>query len=96
MNPNTLKENLIQSEIKKQQKFAHLSATERHEIAILKRKGYSLRDIARALHRSVSSISDECKRNRIKGRCDPRKAHHKAYVRRKYVKYQGMKIVSHP
>lgn len=29
------------------------------------------------------------------GRYDPKKAHHKAYVRRKYAKYQGMKIVEH-
>ena len=32
-------------------------------------------------------------RNSIRGRYNPRKAAHKAYVRRKYAKYQGMKIV---
>lgn len=31
--------------------------------------------------------------NGVKGKYDPIKAHHKAYVRRKYSKYQGMKIV---
>lgn len=29
----------------------------------------------------------------MRGRYNPKKAHHKAYVRRKYAKYQGMKIV---
>jgi IS30 family transposase len=32
----------------------------------------------------------------VKGSYDPAKAHHKAYVRRKYAKYQGMKIVECP
>jgi IS30 family transposase len=41
----------------------------------------------------VSTISDELKRNRIRRSYDPLKAHHKAYVRRKYAKYQGMRIV---
>jgi len=33
------------------------------------------------------------KLNSVNGKYDPIKAHHKAYVRRKYSKYQGMKIV---
>lgn len=41
-------------------------------------------------------MSDELKRNKVKGVYDPAKAHHKAYVRRKYAKYQGMKIVENP
>ncbi len=53
-----------------------------------------MRDIARALKRSVSTISDEIKRNSVSGSYDPTKAHLKARVRRKYAKYQGMKIVS--
>lgn len=63
------------------------------EIGLLKQKRYSLRDIASAMGRAVSTISDEIRRNRVRGRYNPRKAHHKAYVRRKYAKYQGMKIV---
>lgn len=47
------------------------------------------------MRRSVSTISDELKRNRVKGSYDPKKAHHKAYVRRQEAKYQGMKIVQH-
>lgn len=41
----------------------------------------------------MSTVFDEMERNSIRGRYDPRKAAHKAYVRRKYAKYQGMKIV---
>ena len=45
------------------------------------------------MNRSPNTISDEVCRNSVHGRYNPRKAHHKAYVRRKYAKYQGMKIV---
>ncbi len=48
------------------------------------------------MRRSVSTISDELKRNKVKGSYDPKKAHHKAYVRRQEAKYQGMKIVAYP
>ncbi len=45
------------------------------------------------MQRSAATISDEIKLNSVKNRYDPLKAQHKAYVRRKYSKYQGMKIV---
>lgn len=45
--------------------------------------------------RSPNTVSVELYRNRVKEWYDPKKAHHKAYVRRKYAKYQGMKIVAH-
>lgn len=45
------------------------------------------------MKRSVSTISDELRRNTVNGEYDPKKAHHKAYVRRKESKYQGMGIV---
>ncbi len=66
------------------------------EIGYLREKGYSGRAIAHAMRRGKSSIADECVRNRTHGVYDPRKAHHKAYVGRKYAKYQGMRIVHHP
>jgi IS30 family transposase len=69
--------------------------SERCEIFILKKKRYRLLDIAASLGRSVSTVWDELHRNRTRGCYDPVKAHHKAYVRRKYAKYQGMKIVEH-
>jgi IS30 family transposase len=73
----------------------HLSKSERSELGILlKSRKYALRQIAKELKRSVSTISDEIKRNSDKlGRYDSAKANHKSYVRRKYSKFQGMKIV---
>lgn len=55
-----------------------------------------MRDIGRALKKNPSSISREVNGNRVNGEYDPIKAHHKAYVRRKYSKYQGMKIRENP
>jgi transposase, IS30 family len=46
--------------------------------------------------RSISTLSEELKRNKVKGAYDAKKADHKAYVRRKESKFQGMKIVAHP
>lgn len=43
--------------------------------------------------RSASAVSDEISRNRVKGKYNSKKAHHKARVRRKNAKYQGQKIV---
>lgn len=78
----------------KQQKrrFKHITRVERIEISILLNKGYSMRNIAKALDRSVSSISDEIRKNTVDNIYDPKKANHKAYVKRKYSKYQGQKI----
>jgi len=73
-------------------RYKHFNRTERLELSILLKKGYSLRDIGRALKKNPSSVSRELKRNSVKGEYDPYKANYKAYVRRKYSKYQGMKI----
>jgi IS30 family transposase len=59
-------------------------------------KGYSLRAIARTLGRSVCTISNELKRNTVSDSYTPAKAHHKAIVRRKASKFQGMRIVMEP
>ncbi len=56
-------------------------------------KGYSMRAVARAMHRSVSTVSDEVGRNSVRGAYDPAKAHHRAYVRRHNARYQGKKLV---
>ncbi len=78
----------------KKKKYTHIKKAERLEIAILLDKGYSYRDIAKALERSVSSISEEIGNNSVNGAYDPKKANHKAYMKRKYSKYQGMKVTS--
>ncbi len=59
----------------------------------MRKKKYSFQDIADTLGRSVSTIHDEFTRNKVNRKYDPEKAHHKAYVRRKYSKFQGKKIV---
>ena len=63
---------------------------------MLRDKGYSLRAIAKVLDRSVSTVSDELKRNEVAGSYAPAKAQQKAYVRRRESKFQGMKIVLEP
>lgn len=73
-------------------KYHHFSKTERLELSILLKKGYSLRQIALEFGRSPSSVSRELKRNSVLSIYVPRKAQHKARVRRCYSKYQGMKI----
>src|SRR3990167_1499635 len=76
--------------------MAHFSRMERLELSILLKRGYSSRDIGNALGKNHSSVSRELKRNSVNGDYNPIQAHHKAYVRRKYSKYQGMKIREHP
>lgn len=76
-------------------RYSHFSKTERLELSVLLKKGYSQRDISRALRRNPSSVSREIKNNSVNGTYDPLKAHHKAYVKRYYAKYQGMKIRKH-
>lgn len=74
-------------------KASKLTDAERSEIDILHGKGYSARAIAKALGRSPNTIADELKRNSYRdGRYVATRAKQKAYVRRKYAKYQGKKI----
>ena len=73
-------------------RYSHFNRTERLDLSILLKKGYSLRRIAEALGRNHSSVIREVRDNSVNGEYDPRKADHKAYVKRKYSKYQGMKV----
>ena len=74
-------------------KYHHFTKNERNELSILLKKGYSYRAIAPILGKSPPSIGREVKRNMVNGEYEPTKADHHAYVKRKYSKYQGMKIV---
>lgn len=73
-------------------KYKHFTKEERLELSILINKGYSRRDIANALSKNHSSVVRELKRNKVKGRYDPQKANQKARAKRRYSKYQGMKV----
>lgn len=84
--------------------FNHLDQSMRDRVKALLDEGYSIRKISRTLDIPHSTISRELKRNRSgldgrtspskKGLYEPSRAQHKAYVRRKYAKYQGQKIQS--
>lgn len=74
-------------------KASKITDAERSEIDILHAKGYSARAIAKALGRSPNTIALELKRNSCKdGRYVASRAKQKAYVRRKYARYQGKRI----
>jgi IS30 family transposase len=74
-------------------KAPKLTDAERSEIDILHGKGYSARSIAKALGRSPNTIAIELRRNSYQdGRYVAARAKQKAYVRRKYARYQGKKI----
>ena len=72
-------------------KYSQLNLSERAQVEILVSKGYAQKDIALVLGRHPSTMSRELKR-KVRGVYVARKAQHKAYVKRKYSKYQGMKI----
>lgn len=74
--------------------YTHLSRAQRSELAILLAKGYSRRSIAKAICVNVSTVSRELIRNANAYTCEynPQTADQKKYVRRKFSKYQGMKI----
>jgi transposase, IS30 family len=69
-----------------------LSKVERLEIAILLKKQYSMRAMAKVLGRSPNTISYEVRTNSVKGVYDPHKAHTKAQVRKKGRRFQYSKL----
>jgi transposase, IS30 family len=75
-------------------KYEHLSDSERRRIERLRNSRWSVRKIAKALGRGVGTISEEIRKNSVRGAYDARKATHKAYVRRKYSKQQCLKVTS--
>lgn len=74
----------------------HIQDSERRVIsrALIRKK--PLRMIARRLGRSVSSVSDEIRRNSVKGVYDPGKAGQKARQRRRDSKQQCLKVAMDP
>ena len=74
----------------------HFTKTERNELSILLKKGYSRREIADSLGKDHSSITREINRNKVRGIYEPIKAQAKSKNRRRSAKYQGMKINQSP
>jgi IS30 family transposase len=74
--------------------YQHFKQSDRDEISILLKKGYSHREIADAIRKNHSSVSREIKVNSTWDIYDPPKAQAKARLKRRLSKYQGMKIAS--
>ncbi len=83
--------------------YRHLAQADRDRLQALRDKGVKQKEIARILTVDPGTISREIKRNRRKyrkkkniknrnARYEAGVAEHKAYVRRKYAKYQGKHI----
>ena len=75
--------------------YKHFTQSDRYELAILLRKGYSQSDIGDVISKNKSSISREIKNNSVNGVYDPKKANQKAQSKRRFSKYQAMKIREH-
>src|SRR3989344_8464163 len=77
-------------------KYTNLSAAERLEIGILRSRGYSIRSIAKSLERSPNTISYELRKNKTRGRYNPKKADAKSRLRKRMRRFQWMKIEEIP
>ncbi len=73
-------------------KKSKLNQFDRDRIEALLNLNIKQKEIAKILQRDKSTISREIKNNSVNGEYIAQKAHHKAYVNRKYAKYQGKKI----
>src|SRR3989338_9028566 len=73
-------------------KAKKLEKAERDEILILLSKGYSIRNIAKALGRSPNTVSYEIRNNSVNGIYDPEKANKKARVSLRSRRFQWRKI----
>lgn len=74
----------------------HFTPAEQLELEILLKRGYSDRAIARTFGCSHTSIGREKKRNSVKKKYKGKDAKIKARIRRRYSKYQGMKVRGRP
>ncbi len=82
-------------------RYKHLGQTDRDRIEALLASGHKQKEIANILKVDKSTISREIQRNRrkirakggtLEGPYEASVAHHKAYLKRRYSKYQGKKI----
>lgn len=78
------------------QGYRQVKRGERLELALLRRRGYGVREIARVLGRNPATISRELRRNATVERYEPRWAQAKARLRRRFSKFQGMKVRLRP
>jgi IS30 family transposase len=76
--------------------YHHFTPTEQLELEILLKRGYSNRTIARTFGCHHTTIGREKKRNSVKKKYKGKDAKIKARIRRRYSKFQGMKVRGHP
>jgi IS30 family transposase len=76
--------------------MGQLTKTDRQEIAYYLGKGHKKSNIGGLIGRSKSVVTNEIKRNSVKGVYDAKKAHVKAYQRRYWVEKEPQKIRSNP
>jgi len=81
-----------QEKLQKVSKFKHLSKEERFTIDIMYNKSSTIRSIAEFLDRSPNTVSNEIRRNSIKGVYQYEKAHHKSYLKRYRCKRTCLKV----
>jgi IS30 family transposase len=83
--------------MKRKQSFKHLDQFDRDRIEALLAAGHRQTEIASILQVNRGTISREINRRKRKdGVYDSDTAQHKAYVKRLYSKYQGMKVEDYP
>ena len=76
----------------KQKNYTHLTRTDRQEIDLYLCKGKSYRCIGKLIGKSANTIQREVEENSVRGVYTWKKAHTKARLRRRFAKYQGMKL----
>lgn len=76
--------------------YHQISDAEQLQLSILLKKDFSLRDIAEAMSRDHTTLGREIARNSVNKKYDPKKAKQKKRLRRRYSKYQGMKVRERP
>jgi IS30 family transposase len=73
-------------------KYQQLSYEERVSIETLRKRGASVRAIARTLERSPNTVARELREKQVRQQYRSKKAHHKTYVRRWRSKVNCMKV----
>ena len=100
---NLVKPTSVDNYLTSKRIYKHLTQSDRDRIEALLNSRHKQKEIAEILKVHKSTISREIKRNKRKrkglrgilinnGKYDANLANHKAYVKRKYAKYQGMLI----
>ena len=78
---------------KKKKSYSRITKIDRQELEIHLAKGHTHADIARVIGKSEGAISEEIRKNSVRGVYTAKKAQHKAEVRLARARRQGKKII---